>query len=76
MKENNCQIIEESVSFINTELNEKILIENPNSYSVKTNRGFRIMAMFYPLEESDDKLYTYKMSIWDTLFYSKVFGQN
>ncbi|MDU1044165.1 MAG: hypothetical protein E7G36_02785 [Peptoniphilus rhinitidis] len=76
MKENNCQIIDGSVSFINTELNKKILIENPNLYSVHTNEGFRIMAMFYPLEESDDKLYTYKMSIWDTLFYSKVFGQN
>lgn len=31
------------------------------------------MAVFYPMEKSDDKLYSYKISLWDVLFYSKVF---
>lgn len=72
MKENNCQIIDGSVLYINTELDKRILIENPDLFNVNTNDDFRIMALFYPLDESDDKLYTYKMSIWDTLFYSKI----
>lgn len=59
------------VYYINTELKDKILIEV--NYDFNVNNSFRIMCLFYPLEASDDKMNTYKMSIWDNVFFSSVF---